>query len=158
MELLTEFEIDGAQISKSNDFSIGDVGKIQILKIIGMGELNAQAGDRKFILQPNGVGNGYRSWVHAGGDYGDAEWGPSDGLYLGRNGSFDATFSFEYTLTFIPGAQRVNGFGHSTLAHANNTLIGYRAYGYLNYQNPVRSIQLSVTGGLIRHRTRVYRG
>jgi hypothetical protein len=155
MKLLGEFETKDVQVS-TFDLAIGDVGRIQVLKIIGMGELNAQGNDRRFMLRSNSLTTGYMSYAQAEGHYDAAEWEMS-GFYLGRSGFLvDATFTFEYTLTFIPGGQRINGHGTSTFAHANNLIIGYEEHGYVGAQSPVKKLELIVTGGLIRQATRVY--
>lgn len=156
MKLIGVLNTQDEASSSTLDIGTGDNPEIQIVKIIGMGEINGGGKDCRLFLGVNGIGKGYMSYVNAGGHYGNGEW-DFTGFYLGRSGwLLNATFSFECTLTYLQGGQVVNMLASSTFAHANNSIIGYEAHGFLPVSGPMTSPQFWLSAGIMRSRAMIY--
>ncbi|WP_127598163.1 hypothetical protein [Nitratireductor alexandrii] len=129
------------------------------LKFVGEGELSAQKTDRRLYIQANSKSAGYKNYVRYAGSSAilDGDTNDGRGFYVGRNGWHeDATFSFEYTISFYATGQRLVGLGGATFAQASH-LFGSECHGALDSNEPLRSVRVAFDGGLVRGAVRIYK-
>jgi hypothetical protein len=135
-----------------------DTAGFEHVKIVGAFEVNAQGVDAgRLLIQPNGIGAGYRGFTNANGDYGAGEWENGSGLYIGRVGwGQNGTLSFEADLSVVQGGQECTMYSTCTWAYGNNNIIGWRSHAHVGLQGWITSVTIVQAHGLIRGDARVY--
>lgn len=157
MQLLSELEFKGEKSQVTTLKVPTEAARFQTLLLFGAGQINAQGKDGgRLLLRVNGLHNGYQSLAAAMGHHSAGEWDGS-GAYLGRTGwALDSDFSFEATIAFVQGAQRVTFVGSSTFGYSNNNLIGWEAHSFVGLQQAVTSVEVLLTDGLLRGGVKIY--